>query len=330
VLTESKTPLSTDGLTNTPGHQCTGMDNLTLICHRGHEAKSGKLLKGKMECDGTKGEWVNAEEEVEKVTSLAFWMDISIVAALVVAILASKARQNYFDDKATQLVGDQAGGYQDNPKIKLKPMKEEVARTPKRQVKSTLTEKLRQLGEIISQIDTIGDELDEEKCTLDSFGYCGTKNEASERHGIGSIKNSETGEYYIGMWKHNQMHGVGKTMATNGDVYVGEWKFSNQHGLGQLMTAEGDFFEGEWKSGSQNGVGVYKWKSSGTSGASSYEGEWLDGNPHGQGTWQNRDSIYTGAWKDGKRHGKGKVVRKKDKTVIFEGMFYNDKSDQQQ
>jgi len=135
---------------------------------------------------------------------------------------------------------------------------------------------------------------------------------------VGSLTHEKT-KYYIGQWKKDMRHGVGKNVF-DGDIYFGEFRFDLQHGVGQLKTADGDFYEGEWKVGNQDGFGVYHW-----SDGSSYTGDWKLGNPHGEGIWQNYDILHEGGFVNGVRHGKAKITRKKDGKVLFTGMYKNDK-----
>ena len=96
-------------------------------------------------------------------------------------------------------------------------------------------------------------------------------------------------------------------------------------GLGKLTSGDGEEYVGEWIVGNQEGYGIYKW-----SDGSKYTGEWHDGNPHGVGTWENSELKYVGNWEDGKRHGNGKVIRKKDKKILYNGLFQNDRPAEKQ
>eukprot|EP01114_Cavostelium_apophysatum_P017547 TRINITY_DN5242_c0_g1_i2.p1 TRINITY_DN5242_c0_g1~~TRINITY_DN5242_c0_g1_i2.p1 ORF type:complete len:225 (+),score=44.49 TRINITY_DN5242_c0_g1_i2:116-790(+) len=174
------------------------------------------------------------------------------------------------------------------------------------------------LEEALAQTDELTENFDETAYIVDQEGYRGVKNEEGFKHGTGSLQNPE-GDSYVGQWKRNLRHGIGRATSADGSVYRGEFRFNNQHGKGMLISSDGDRYFGDWKVGMQNGVGTYVWSS-----GSKYTGDWANGDPHGSGTWEDTTSKYIGSWFKGKREGRGKIIRKADHQVIFEGAFKDD------
>jgi len=128
----------------------------------------------------------------------------------------------------------------------------------------------------------------------------------------------------LGIGKRTR-HGIGKIVTGYAfeeieEVYIGEWKFDNQHGVGRYTSEDGHFYEGEWVNDNQNGVGFYRFPD-----GSQYEGEWKMGMVHGIGHWENLEISHVGEWVEGKRHGIAIITRKKDNATIFEGRFIDDK-----
>eukprot|EP01121_Diplochlamys_sp_Union-15-3_P019322 TRINITY_DN7261_c0_g1_i1.p1 TRINITY_DN7261_c0_g1~~TRINITY_DN7261_c0_g1_i1.p1 ORF type:complete len:119 (-),score=22.55 TRINITY_DN7261_c0_g1_i1:28-384(-) len=104
------------------------------------------------------------------------------------------------------------------------------------------------------------------------------------------------------------------------EIYTGEFKYDSQHGVGRYETQDGHEYEGEWVSDEQHGFGIYRFPD-----GSSYCGEWKLGKPDGIGIWENANIRHFGKWVSGKREGLAFVTSKRDNSVIFEGIYVNDK-----
>ena len=78
---------------------------------------------------------------------------------------------------------------------------------------------------------------------------------------------------YLGQWKADEYHGVGRYMAANGDGYEGQFKAGKMHGEGVHTSTEGAY-EGTFVMGKRHGHGVVVDPEGRT-----FEGQFADGFP---------------------------------------------------
>jgi len=111
-----------------------------------------------------------------------------------------------------------------------------------------------------------------------------------------------SGATYLGQWKGNARHGVGKQTWQDGAKFIGRWEDSFADGIGKFMHADGDIFIGEWRSNAAQGLGSYYHRK----GHTTYRGEWVEDLQHGHGIeeWEG-GSRYCGQFVWGKKHGNG-------------------------
>jgi len=103
--------------------------------------------------------------------------------------------------------------------------------------------------------------------------------------------------FYVGQVRRKKANGEGYGLLSTGSRYVGEWKDNLKHGQGKFYWKDGAYYEGEFANDMRDGQGTYHF-------------------PSGE--------IYIGSWKDGARNGPG-VIYSKDKKVVAEGEWKNDK-----
>eukprot|EP01036_Dinobryon_divergens_P043719 gene43719-58261_t len=124
---------------------------------------------------------------------------------------------------------------------------------------------------------------------------------------------------YIGDFKDEYPHGLGKFFYADGVVYKGEVFRGKRQGMGEEQYTNGDRYIGEFFEEYRDGEGKYYYSS-----GAKYEGSFKNGNFEGQGTMFYTDGgKYVGSWKDDKRNGKGIEYNSKGR-VEFNGMFEDD------
>jgi hypothetical protein len=98
-----------------------------------------------------------------------------------------------------------------------------------------------------------------------------------KRDGEGEMK-YESKDYFLGTYKADKRHGVGKMIYKDGGMYEGGYVGGKRDGQGRIQYGTGDVYEGGWRAGLRVGRGVYK-KTSGEV----YSGQYLLNKRHGQG-----------------------------------------------
>ena len=117
--------------------------------------------------------------------------------------------------------------------------------------------------------------------------YIGEVNELGERHGRGFI-NYNTGDFYIGQWKHDEKSGDGEHFYEDGKImYRGEYLLTLRNGNGSLFLENGDHYEGQFKNDRYNGLGVYYWNNN-----ISWIGNFVDDKFHGVGMFILQDGKF--------------------------------------
>jgi len=175
------------------------------------------------------------------------------------------------------------------------------------------------VAEIVQKINALEETIKNAKFPKDESYYRGEK-KYGLKDGIGSMRTPK-GDYYVGQWKRGLRHGLGKLiLKEEGETYLCEWKFDNPHGLGEMTTKEGKKYQGEFKLAVPDGFGIKTWPD-----GSTYKGWFKEGLLDGFGIFENAETIHSGYWSKGKRQGLGRVVRKKDRHVLYEGPFDNNK-----
>lgn len=125
------------------------------------------------------------------------------------------------------------------------------------------------------------------------------------------------GSYYIGHFKDNTFHGLGKfTHKPNGTVYDGNWRDDRPNGRGVEYYPDTSRYEGDFKDGKKHGEGKYTWADS-----KIYKGQFVDGHIDGKGQLliKGRRSFYEGEFARGQKS-KGKLITD---YGTYEGQFLN-------
>eukprot|EP01116_Phalansterium_solitarium_P022014 TRINITY_DN7108_c0_g1_i1.p1 TRINITY_DN7108_c0_g1~~TRINITY_DN7108_c0_g1_i1.p1 ORF type:complete len:995 (-),score=257.85 TRINITY_DN7108_c0_g1_i1:255-3167(-) len=104
----------------------------------------------------------------------------------------------------------------------------------------------------------------------------------------------ETGDLYVGDFKEDVFHGMGKYTGSSGS-YDGQFQHGKRHGRGRLVMRNGNIYEGEFHMDAIDGTGVYTWLASGNR----YEGQFHAGKPHGSGTLYADSKSVTGRFENG-------------------------------
>lgn len=109
-----------------------------------------------------------------------------------------------------------------------------------------------------------------------------------ERHGYGTLKNSEGAEY-AGNFVKGKKSGYGVFIWPNGSDYIGDFFDDEFNGHGVLTNDKNQIaYEGEWLVGLRHGVGTYRWQD-----GSKYNGNWFKGKQHGIGSVINKHGLET-------------------------------------
>ena len=168
--------------------------------------------------------------------------------------------------------------------------------------------------------------LIQENVTYDEKKY-GTKIYKGEffngkRDGNGIFLN-EFGEYYIGQWVKDHMHGKGKIYDKDGNLkYEGDFVRDKMQGKGKIFYSDdGCYYIGEMLNDKENGKGTVYYKY----GSVKYKGDFLDGKYEGIGKYifENLE-YYVGHWVNGEKNGHGRMYYKNG-SIKYEGNFVNDK-----
>lgn len=104
----------------------------------------------------------------------------------------------------------------------------------------------------------------------------------NKEHGYGRVMTSDrTRIIYEGEFERGRMQGRGTYYYDEGESfkfteagarYIGEFKENMRHGIGKYYLPDKSFYEGVWSNGLMNGRGVFTWADN-----SFYDGEWKDG-----------------------------------------------------
>ncbi|CAD8139679.1 unnamed protein product [Paramecium pentaurelia] len=138
------------------------------------------------------------------------------------------------------------------------------------------------------------------------------------RHGYGLMTYQD--RYYIGFWKNDKKHGLGKEVLDKGDQYEGQFEDGKPHGEGTLETSNG-IYSGQWVQGIKQGYGKWRGKNN-----EIYAGEWKFNKANGYGRYDYQDGgWYEGEFKNYLKYGKGK--ENYANGDFYDGDFINDKPD---
>ena len=159
-----------------------------------------------------------------------------------------------------------------------------------------------------------------------------------KRNGIGELV-SKLGDFYQGIWEHDQLHGEGRAIYADGSYYQGNFyegefeKFgklfdqetksiyeggflsNEKSGQGKEIYKDGSIYKGGFFDGVKNGRGIFDFED-----GSFFEGEFLNDFISGKGVYQTSNGDrYEGQFKKNYKHGKGRLV--KANGIIYEGGF---------
>lgn len=169
---------------------------------------------------------------------------------------------------------------------------------------------------------------------LGSLGYYYGNFKMGEFDGFGMFTWRETGNYYIGQWKNNKMHGYG--YIKKGGTILNAGYFNNgileqkmlsasflnkqwngncigdcENGFGYYKYSDGSIYVGFFTGKKPNYVGAYTFRD-----GSSYIGEWVYGKRNFQGFESYADGTsYRGEFMEGKRNGEGVLYNKSGKVI---------------
>jgi len=131
-------------------------------------------------------------------------------------------------------------------------------------------------------------------------------------------RNRQVDSRYIGEFKENARHGVGKYYLPDGSTYEGEWRDNEMSGQGTFRWPDESFYVGQWKDGKRHGTGMLS-----SSDGFTYDGMWVQNAMEGRGiaTYPS-GQRYEGLWANGRREGRGTIVF--TNGAIYEGRFRDD------
>ena len=155
---------------------------------------------------------------------------------------------------------------------------------------------------------------------------------------FGSIS-YDGGFKYVGDFKNNLRHGVGKFIWPNGNIYTGEFKDDLREGTGTMNYSDGASYSGKWMNGEMEGLGKFTWPNGDTYlgefkrnkikngegvinyfNGIEYLGDIFNGKPNGQGEISFKDgSKYIGGVEELVFQGKGRFIF--SDGLEFEGLF---------
>mmetsp|Transcript_9988 Transcript_9988/g.17867 ORF Transcript_9988/g.17867 Transcript_9988/m.17867 type:complete len:414 (+) Transcript_9988:2-1243(+) len=146
----------------------------------------------------------------------------------------------------------------------------------------------------------------------------------NKEHGYGKLMSSDRQKLiYEGEWERGRIQGTGTYYYGSSDPlnpgsrYIGEFKENLRHGMGRYFFPDGSCYDGQWRDGVMHGRGVFTWPDN-----SVYDGEWKDGKRTGQGLLKAGDGfIYDGTWVNNSMEGRGVAIYPSGQK--FEGMFSN-------
>ena len=150
-------------------------------------------------------------------------------------------------------------------------------------------------------------------------------------HGEGTLTWLDNSRSYVGQFRQNHRHGLGRMEVFEGrnqsmkTVFDGQWKCDKFEGHGTLYYSNGDVYKGSFKDGKPHGHGILKQGKFMGSGASVYVGEWANGSRNGYGVLDDIISgeKYMGMWYNDMKCGAGCVVTVDG--VYYEGTFAHNK-----
>lgn len=126
---------------------------------------------------------------------------------------------------------------------------------------------------------------------------------------------------YSGEWnpKLQERHGRGIQLWIDKTIYIGQWKNDKIHGLGKIINPSSGYYEGSFVNAHAEGYGVYVHNNGCT-----YKGFWKRDLQEGKGkeTWPN-NLEYEGEYKGGKKNGQGRLTLNDGSVYI--GSFFNNK-----
>ena len=117
--------------------------------------------------------------------------------------------------------------------------------------------------------------------------------------------NRLTNDLHVGHFdSENRLHGEGVHRSLNGDQYIGQFKADQMHEIGRYTYKNGTEYYGEWKGNNPDGKGLLYQKHE------TYQGKWKDSKKHGLGVREDfiTDQIHKEVWDNG---------QKIDETRIF-------------
>ena len=161
----------------------------------------------------------------------------------------------------------------------------------------------------------------------------------------------DDGTEYVGEWKNNLRHGIGKHYTSEGyydgsfvdDMYEGDghyflwndktncerpgewayysgnWFHGKMHGFGHKYELNGDDYDGEFKNGKKWGRGEMRYQNGDT-----FDGDWENDFRSGEGKLiKANGDIFEGEFKDNKRNGPG-ILKIKETKRRLEGVWIDD------
>ena len=112
-----------------------------------------------------------------------------------------------------------------------------------------------------------------------------------------------TKEVYVGEWKDNLKHGIGKQNYIGQGEYTGYWEKGEKHGEGVMKYLNGDIYSGQWANGNKEGQGTYIFDKTASKFIGTFKagqivsGKWLYPNgSYFHGNFENNQPKGKGQW----------------------------------
>lgn len=141
--------------------------------------------------------------------------------------------------------------------------------------------------------------------------------------GYGIYIDNKNSVIYEGIWKDNELNGIGTEIWKDETYYRGEYVNSKKHGIGMYRWPDGTLYQGEWENDQMTGYGAITYSDEGM-----YTGQVVKGLMDGYGEFSWRDGKkYIGEYSNNIKNGFGVFVWNIKSFDVFIGFWMEGKMD---